>query len=218
MIGRLIARLIGYTLAAGLLVAAVNSWRTATLIQTEVDAAKTAVRLRMPLDLATAGEYCAPLHETFRNSHGAPIEIHTTPPWKDQDEATQAIKGLAGTCTIVNPDGTLVETFDLADRLYARPPRGDTTTPLLLIAMQPPERGDYECRIKITTPAPSLAGRTQEALGRYEICGMEEGPVMIGRVIAVALIGAAGIASWLTRKLTRPKPPFPTPAHPVTTP
>jgi len=172
-----------------------------------VEAAEPA---RLTVDLSRTGEYTGALRQMYHYGHDEGLELHVSPPLGEIDDAWPALQGVAGRVVIKSKGGwTLFEgPLGLVDSMAWRY-RHYGAMPIALF--RPFAPGDYTVSIRVDTPVPALAGRSQQVLARHWLCGCEglmaaNFAFMIGGVIGlagvIALIG--GIVGGTHRHLSAP--------------
>ncbi len=180
LIGRTLLGLVCLTALLGAVVYGVQAWRL------DVDAWHAAEPCRVTVDLSREGRYEAPFHQEYAGSHSEWLVLEVEPPFASPEEAQDAPEGLALKVWLEDDDGEAFETEATAADLLTLAGWGTAPWPALKIA--PLARGDYRLELEVLALAKGLAGRKQQIVARYELCGLEG-------LIDTGLTGAAVVCS-----------------------
>lgn len=144
--------------------------------QFEFNACARAEPVRMRLDLSRAGEYRAKMHQPFGIGHEEVLELHFSPGFVDGEYFDELLKDFNGRVTIARPDGEIVVCEELrpVDRRSWALERRMAADRLPLLSFLPLETGQYSVVVQVLRPAKALAGRSQELVGAYVLCGCEK--------------------------------------------
>jgi hypothetical protein len=140
--------------------------------QTNPERLARAEPIRLPVDLSVRGTYAGSMHCISGAPHGLWLVLESQPPFEAEAEAQDALSGLNAVLFSERAGEERHElTFDGQD--LVRPGMAEPGEPWPAFSVAPPPRGEYAVTLEVVDPAPGMAGRRQELVARYQLCGLE---------------------------------------------
>jgi hypothetical protein len=177
-----IRRIVGATIAGGLILGAVYCWFEHRRMDQEFLEWIDARPMDVTADLSQPGKITAPFDQTCQISHGEEIYLTVTPA-ADHYIASTLLDGLDGTVMIHDADGKEIESFEITSEIDSEFDAGE---PIKLAYFSPFSKGEYTATIDITNGASGLSGREQTIYAKYFLCGCERMPAVVYGFFAFA--------------------------------
>lgn len=162
----------------------------------EFHAMQVAEPAHFAADLSKAGVYEGPFHQTSRLAHGESIMLKLPGEPRGELPDYSVLKGLQIKGSIVTAYGEEMAAFkSTPDPTESWSLPGED----IRLAMIPTiPVGQYTLRLHVINPAPALADKQQIVSAIYDICGLEELPALLSKVLAIAAAIPALIVGLVT--------------------
>lgn len=158
--------------------------------QREFESWEAATPMKCAVDFSKSGEYETVFHQVCSSSHGEVVALRISSDNTITNSFSNLLSGMEATIEIIpvsktNPVDTASAEILWVDQTL------DGAIPIFSISSF--QKGDYTARIKVTSGAPALTGKTQQLEGRYLLCGMEALPAFIGRCLGIGLLSIGSL-------------------------
>lgn len=156
---------------------AVHAWETARPLETEID-------------LSQPGAVTVPFEQTCSVSHGEGLFLDCDLRGDTGQVPENVLEGLAGSLVITNAAGEEIarrSLMDGEDDVRPNEPivyRYLASGEIMLVNLPTFAAGTYSATITVDQPAPALAGHRQTVYARYQLCGLEQMPVVMFGFVA----------------------------------
>jgi hypothetical protein len=180
-------RVIFLGLAICLLVFGIESIRSAIKYADKNRLAAHAEPLRMTVDLSRVATYTGSLHQVA--SHTCKQVLAFDGGLNQADNATLQtfLNGLRGRLVIARPSGETVLDRAFDSESFLATLSVSTNVPWMVgVPFSPFTQGDYLVKLAVDHEAPSMAGKEQHLISRYELCGLEDFTVRVFAGMATA--------------------------------
>jgi hypothetical protein len=166
----------------------------------EFHALQVAEPVHFAADLSKVGMYEGPFNQTSRLAHGESIMLKLPAEPRGELPDYSVLEGLQIKGIIVTADGEEMTAFEsVPDPTESWSLPGED----IRLAMIPTiPVGQYTLRLHVIDPAPALADKQQIVSAKYDICGMEELPALLAKVLAIAasipalIVGLVTFIGW----------------------
>ncbi len=200
-------RIILLVLAGGLLVLAGLSLHGACRMRSLVRELEKPLA-EVAVDLSSPNRYVVTLPPVRPYFHGLGLKIRLRTTEKEPARLEQLFKGFKGAGIIAEPEGKLIQAFELTDSdILGDIPQGDADgffTVLILEPIREYKSDQSQLTLSVEEPAPGLGGIERTLIVGYNLCGMEYAAFGLYSVFAAILILAGlGIAVPVVLSLCR---------------
>jgi len=187
-----VARMVGLVVALGAAWLCIDGIAGFVRVRSEIAAAMSTRAMETPVDLSHPGEITVPFHQVCQICHGERILLLCEGAESAQVDPTALLTGLRLELIIRDAQGGQASRICLSgDDAYR-------SNGAILLGLLPPfPKGEYTAAIHVASGAPALAGKGQELVVEFFLCGLETQLALLSLVVAVFGGLLAALLLWL---------------------